>query len=316
MNIEQKQLITDALNDKISQSSTSGAAIAEAAGVSKSYVSKIKNGEYSLALDGGKRTTEISDETFYKLAQVLGLQFEFEPHFQNLNYQKIYRACNWAQATKRRVLIDSQESGAGKTYALESYTRQNDLTLYIKATSLMKGRDLIQLLLDKLHIRVEGRRSNVEKLSMITSKLITPGYLIILDEMESVSPDMFRVLKDIEDATYRKCAIVLCGKGLSHEMQASAKRGKKLMPQLWRRFRSNRIMLGYFTRADVTRACEEHEITETSAIRALQEMVGDYAMLNEYIRDIHQHIIAKGFDANGTTVKQLFNEFNTEVNYA
>ncbi|MEP4136719.1 MAG: AAA family ATPase [Cyclobacteriaceae bacterium] len=305
MKKEQKELITAKLKEWIKSNSSSQAQLAKKADVSSAYISKIASGIYMYE-NSGREATPISDQVFYKIADAIGLRFDFEPHFNSDNFQRLTTACKFAQFNHRRVLIDSRDSGLCKTYSLEKYASENKNVLYIKCTSLMKGRDLIQLLLDKLNIRFEGRTTNTEKLAMITEQLLKPGYLIILDEFENVAPDMFRVLKDIEDSTYQRCGLMVCGMGITQDLESASKNKKKLGPQLWRRFRVNRIKLGLYKKEYTISGCAEYGITNGKVVTWLCERVTDYAMLSEYVKDIHTHLIGEGKDVSLDNIEALF----------
>lgn len=251
------------------------------------------------------RTLPIKDLYFHKVATAIGISLERLVHFESENFKKVVERLMYAQARKRRVLLDSRDSGAGKTYTLEHYARHNKDVLYIKATSLMTGNDLINELITALKIKVE-RASKATKLKLITEKFVRPGFLIILDEFESVKPDMYRVLKDIEDATKGKCGMVLVGKGIIDEIRDQVDRGKKLMAQIWRRFRGNKLILRGFQSKDVQAACREHGIEDQAVIGLLSRVLEDFAMLNEAIYDMHEHLISQGEQVSVENVKDLF----------
>lgn len=277
--------------------------LAALSGVNIRYIVALRRGDDYIEQDGKQHP--IADMYYVKIREIVtGHQDGL--HFDSSNFQQIQSACKFAQSTARRVLIDSHDSGAGKTYGLEYYARTTANTLYVKVTSLMKGKDLIDLLADKLSIRYVRRVSNSQRLHDICDKLAKPGYLIILDEMESCSPDLYRVLKDIEDATFRRAGLVISGLGLTQELDIAARKRKKLMPQLWRRFRSNRVMLKGLSRTDVERVCADQGVTDKGAVKVLQSMIFDWAMLSEYMRDIKTLLVAKELPVNESNVQSLF----------
>ena len=308
MTTTQKNQVTAAANEWISDTDQerSQNKLCQKSSVSPVILAAIRRGESAYKPNQKEdKSIEIADSHYYRLAEVLGLNFEKQIHFQNANYEAVFELCRYLQAKQRRGILDSIDSGAGKTYALESYAAQHSNVLYIKATSLMKGKDLIDKILTAIHARPESK-SMMAKLDAIARKVIQPGYLIIIDEMESVSPDMWRVIKDIEDATYRKIGFLISGKGLSAEIKTAAIRGKKLMPQLWRRFKNNIKLLKAIHINTITKACEEHGITDKAVIRLLSRHVEDWAQLNEWIKDIHDLILTRGMELTPETVSALF----------
>lgn len=308
MQIEQKTKVTEAINAWIVEGDNdrSQNQLCKISDVSPVIVKAIREGD--LVYFGSKssdRPIIIADSHYYKIAEAVGLKFEKEIHFNNTNYNKVHEICRYAQNKHRRGIIDSKDSGAGKTYSLEAFARMNKKAIYIKATSMMKGRDLILKILHQLNITPDSKRA-VRHLEQITERFIQPGALIIIDELEGASPDMWRVIKDIEDATYRKIGLIIAGKGLIHEIETAAKKGKKLMPQVWRRFKNNRIILSALSLTNITASCMEHGITDKGAQKVLAKHIEDWSQLNEYIKDIHDMLISKGQEVNEVSVKQLF----------
>jgi len=305
MDVKQKQEISGKATQWVAENQSSQRQLADKAGISPAYMSQICKGIFQYE-NQGRKASPISDEVFYKIANAIGYRLEFVPHFNCENYQRVTNACAFTQANHRRFIIDSRDSGQSKTYALETYAQNNQNVLYVKCTSLMKGKDLIQLLMDKLKIHFDRRVSNTEKLAAITTEMLKPGYLIILDEFEGVAPDMFRVLKDIEDATYQKCGLVLCGMGVIQELENASKRQKKLGPQLWRRFRTNKLTLGMFRKQYAMDGMAEHGITNGPVVKWISDRVLDFGMLSEYVKDIHDHLISQGEEVNLENVEALF----------
>lgn len=308
MTNEQKNQVTEAVNSWISEtdSDRSQNQLSKRSEVAPVIIQAIRKGD--LAYKNNKtsdRDIAIADAHYYRLAEVVGLNFQRVIHFNNRNYETVFQLCRYLQSKQRRGILDSRDSGAGKTYALESFADSNSNVLYIKATSLMKGKDLIDKILSAIHARPESK-SLMAKLDAIARKVIQPGYLIIIDEMESVSPDMWRVIKDIEDATYRKIGFLISGKGLSDEIKTAAIKGKKLMPQIWRRFKNNVKVLSAINVHNITAACNEHGIADKAVHKLLIRHTEDWAQLNEWIKDIHDLLISKGIEVSEQTVSELF----------
>ncbi|MEQ9426995.1 MAG: ATP-binding protein [Cyclobacteriaceae bacterium] len=324
MTTETKKQIAEAVRQAIA-SGTSQAALEGKSGVNNRYIQAIRDGlDYVEQKDRNDKVqkTAIKDEYYIKLADVLGI-FQKQFHFNTKNYQRIVQMCDYAKSTLRSVLIDSRESGAGKTHSLTKYAKAHRKeVIYIKHTSLMKGRDLIEDILDQMNITIEGRMSNTRKLRLITNKVLTKQIrLIIIDELDkgTVAFDTWKVIKDIRDALDHKCSVTISGKGLISELKGGSDAGKKLMPQLWRRFSTNKLLLTYFNapkQNNVETACNESGITDPAVHNLLAKFCYDFQMLREYIEDIHRLVIDKGLEANyqnvGTALGLINNQNNIE----
>jgi len=309
MELAQKKLIVNQLNNWLEEGNPerSQAYLADQTGVNRSYISNVKNGQFVIK-QNGRKDTEISNEIFYKIADGIGLSLVTDLHFDTESYIRGYRACQYAQQMARRVLMDGA-SGSGKTYLLEKYARENEKVLYVKCTSRMKGKDLINTIIELLNIKTTTR-SDTGKLKEIASKVAKRGFLIIIDEAESVSKDIYRVIKDLEDATYRICGMILCGMGLTEELESGARRKAKLFPQLRRRFRANKLSLsnistGVAKDRAVKVACKHYGIEDKTGIAYIKENVYDMAMLNEWLTDIVDLLIKKGKQANRANIQAL-----------
>lgn len=307
MNTEKKQEISKALQEWHDKDNTerSLSALVSKTGVNRSTISHILNGKFEVVhKEEGKKPTVISDEYFFRIARGIGFSVATEVHIATESYQRGYDMCHYAQQTARNILLDGS-SGSGKTYLLEKYASENEKVLYVKCTSRMKGRDLIEKICKLLRMTPKSRTDS-GKIQEIADKLAQPGYLLIIDEGESVAKDIYRVIKDLTDALYRKAGIVLCGMGLIAELKAGAERNAKLMPQLWRRFRGNRRSLKALTKKTIEEACHAYGITERQVIAYMQGRIEDMGMLNEWLTDILDLLIHQGRPVTPDTVKELF----------
>ncbi|MEQ8581241.1 MAG: ATP-binding protein [Marinoscillum sp.] len=304
---KQKKEVSKAANMWVAKSKDrSQAKLSDAVGINKAYMSNICKEVFQIN-HAERAPSPISDKVFYRIAAEIGLQLEFRPHFNSEPHRRILKACAFTQKMHRRFIIDSKASGMTKTYTLEKYAAENENVVYVKCTSLMKGKDLIQLLLDKLHISFEKRVSNTVKLNAITKKILeTPGILIIIDEFENPSMDMLLVVKDIEDATYQQAGFILCGMGLIAYLKAASQNNRKLGPQLWRRFRNYTLRLGSYSPDYTINGLIEHGIENDEVIAWITDRVQDFGRLSEYVKDIHDHLIIQDKEVTVKEVESLF----------
>lgn len=312
-----KQMITETL--LVHLAGMTQEELAKKTRVSTSHISHIKQGKYTIRV--GEKDSPIGDDIFWKLADSLHvpLNGKLKIHFNSRHYLRITDALDKAAITPANILIDSFTadatgkmlsllSGAGKTYSLKKWAEQRGNAIYIKVESLMKGKDLLEKLLESAGITIEGRMSNTHKLKLIADKFIRPGGVIIIDECDSASTDILRVLKDLVDACQDRCSIILCGLGITEKLRLAKLRKKDLAPQLWRRFSTiNRINLPSFTRMDVTAGCAEYGITDAKVCEFVNSQCEDYYSLSEVVKDIVSNLVEKGKPTTWAEVSEMYN---------
>ncbi|TAE62453.1 MAG: ATP-binding protein [Bacteroidetes bacterium] len=283
MEIKQKEQITAAVNEWIDTNNPdrSGQKLSEKAGINISYISNIKNGSYFIG------ATPIKDEYFIKIAVAMGFKIEeTELHFETENFKLVQNVCKSAQQKRKIVLLDSEESGLGKTYGLEHYATYNDKVLYIKCTSSMGAKDLLDEIIYKLSIK-DAPKGAKAKIDAIRDKVLsTPGYLIIIDEAEDIKISLYKILKEIIDFTYMKCALVVSGMSLTNKIERLARKERPGFPQLKRRLFANQAKLRMITNKEKADICQAYNISAKSAIQWFQKQVHDYQMFAEYIKDV------------------------------
>lgn len=307
MDLTTKQRVTEALNLWLVDPNNPGRSLnglATDINENLMYVSKIKNGEYEIP-QKDKKPTVIKDHFFTKIAAAIGLELRTAFHFDTVNFNGAIRAIRYAQRFKRRVLLTSEDSGLSKTYTLEWAAKNLPNMLYCKITSNMRGKDLIDLLIRQLGIKTDAKRAAV-KMDLIAEKILTADFCMLLDEVEAMAPDMWRVIKDLSDRLDKKCGLLLCGMGLDEELKRGASRGRKLMPQLWRRFRGTVVKMKNFSKKDVECACQLVGVTDAKSRAYINENVHDMGMLREWMEDIYDLLISQGKPVTGEALKELF----------
>ena len=289
LQLEHKQAITDALKQWINEENParSGNKLAEKCGVSASYISSIKNKRYEYEVNG--RPFSISDATFYRLADALGIRFDGQLHWPFLdNFKRIQRACRKAQSKAIRMVIDGG-TRMGKTFAQEDYAITNDYVVYVKCTQNMSSKDLLDEILTALGVH-DLIRGNHNKLKMIKSMITRrKGYLIIIDEVEVVKAGIYGVIKDISDWANGKAGFIITGMDLIRKLQNLADRGKPGFPQLRGRFFGNKVVTASsLTQSEVIAVCDAEGITNRTAQNVLAHEVQNLDVLAQYVADIKE----------------------------
>lgn len=310
MELEQKQQISEAVNQWIDEknASRSAAKLSEKSGVNTAYISRIKNGEYEIQ-SGGGRITAINDSHFFKLAEAIGLKLDNEFKWDFLSSYKMgYRVLRKAQRKQLRCMVDA-DTGQGKTFVAKWYNRENDYVLFVECTRNMTGKALINTICEKLGIELPARTTPFEKLELI-KKVITNrrGYLIAFDQVgkNEVKPSIYQVLMDIAVAIEGKAAMVISGYKVSEMLQHQYNKHVPGMRQLARRFLANTYELPQLTTHEVQLVCEHEGITNKGAINVLQKHVRDVDMLTQYVTDILDWQQKEGRKITGEEVVILF----------
>lgn len=311
MELAFKQKVSDALNKWLEESPENRTlnGLAEEHGITKLYVSKIKNGVFAIDHGNGKRT-EIGDEYFYRIAEAIGLMHRSGSgyHWETYNFTLIQKTCKRAQGKRMRVLLEG-DTGFGKTYSLDYYNIHADKVIYIKVTRSMTERNLLQAILKKLSIRddIRGARNMINAIRYQLTG--TPGYLLIIDEAEYLKPNLFHVIKEIADFTEGKCGFILSGLGITSTIKRLADKKRMGFPQLKRRFFPNRLLLpDRIENSEKERICMDTGITDRTAINVIKNYCHDFDMLSQIVADVAAWQKSTGRKITGEEIMNRFRD--------
>jgi NACalpha-BTF3-like transcription factor len=229
------------------------------------------------------------DKYFLGMANIIGYQIEVqnEAHLDSINYRMIYSAVGYAHRNRERVLIDGM-TGMGKTYALEKYSKENLLTIYLKCTTSMSAKDMLSEIL--AYIDPEKAKSLKKERQIIlelSDLLVKKPYLLIIDELEGVKKEaIFRSIKEVADFCERKCGIVLCGINLIKLFDKQAKKEKTPFMQIQRRFNSNKVDRLELSADEIELVCNQKGLTNKSAIKWFQCSVNEFDTFTMFLQQI------------------------------
>lgn len=311
MTKEQKEQVTEEINNWIEQSTERSAATLSAkSNVSEAHISKIRKGEHQMQTGrdakGDPKYSPIGDDVFRKLAHAVGLKFHKSIHWDTPNYTLIQKVCQNAQKSQKRVLIDG-DTGLGKTYALERYALEHDRVMYIKVTQSMTRKDLLTEICLKLQIH-DDLRALRRKLNAIRDKVTArPDWLIIMDEMEYCPYSLFHVAKEIADFTQGKCGMIMAGMGLEQMIIDMSNKKRKGFPQIKRRFFPNRVKLRDITKEGIKDICKANGITDSTAVNVLSRYCFDYDALQQMILFADTYQEKKAEPVTGQILIEAFN---------
>jgi hypothetical protein len=275
----------------------------------KLYVSRIKNGIYTIEHASGKKT-EIADEYFYRIAEAIGIMHRSHTgeHWETFNFKEITRMCKRSQGKRMRYLLDAN-TGHGKTYALDYFQIHSDRSIYLKVTRTMTERNLLEAVLKKLGHR-DFPRGNREKINAINYALTgTPGFVLIIDEAEYLRPSLFHVIKEMADFTEGKCGFVLSGYGLIEKISTLASKKREGFPQLKRRFFPNRLILPEnILNSEKKAICIQSGITDATAINVICQYCNDFDMLSQVVADCVAWQKSTGKKITGQEIMTMFKD--------
>lgn len=266
------------------------------------YVNNIANGVYSQ----GK--TVYADRYFVALAAVVGVALTDagEPsfHWETPGFELIQRVCQRAQQTGKRILLDG-DSGMGKSYGLTWYAGKHPRVIYVRCTSSMSKRELLNALLKPLGL--DGKvKGEMNQMNAIEEKIGEGGWLLIIDEAEEVKSALYKAIKELEDLSKRRAGLVVCGLGLEEKLARLALRKKDGFRQLKRRLFPNLVHAPGYSQKVAEQALADIGCEDPEVAKWMKRNVDNYDMLSEYVKDLHNCARRTGLPVNLDMVNKLF----------
>ncbi len=296
-----KQNIQQAMLHYISEQNISERKFANLTDINGSYINAIKQGNWNAFVSGSK-TIAIKDIYFEKIARAIKFQYEttYWKHFESDNYLLIAKACAKAKRTRCRVGIDGYP-GAGKTYALEVFKRQNVAeTFVVKCSGDMNPKDFMLAIAEAVGADTNGSRFNLRK--NIAKKLFDMHRpVLIIDEAENVKKEpVLDAIKGMCDDFEGKCGIVLCGVDLKEKFQRLSEKKKYCYPQINRRFNGSWFKMFNLSEDDIRVVCQGVGIDNAGALKYLVSNVRDWGHL--------AHVISQALQEADETGKPVSSE--------
>jgi hypothetical protein len=273
-----KSQITAKMQEVFASKSTTQTALALKVDVDKAYINQIAQGKYMI----GK--TNIKDEYFLKLAKYfdLGEEQEKTMHFDNANGDVVKRAMLLARM-QQVILIDSDMSGAGKTYHLKREAKAADV-VYVKCT---KETNTTQLLTDILLLlgvhQNDMPKGNHNKIKLFRDKMPT-NWVLVVDELELVKKkaDVYATLKDLADESEGKFGLVLAGLNMIKDLKRKYDANRHIYSQLYSRCRA-KVMLHKLREIDLQQICKPHtKKLHGDVVHWILQNIQDYRQLSIY----------------------------------
>ncbi len=243
MTINEKKQIVDAIEEYIKLHELSANDLAKKSGVSASYISNMRKGDYTYDAGHGK-IVEMADKYFKQLAAFVGLELEkvYWNTVPTAQLKRILTTLEDAQSYGYTNVIIG-ETGCGKSYAAQLFEKSNpkDFFLITVGQSDNLG-DLLEKVIDKLRLS-DVPRSKSAKLRIISNKMremkmngLKP--VLCFDEAEYMKQPALCAMKELYDNLNGYCAIQMIGTDqLVKKIEGLRKKNKDGIPQLYRRIK-------------------------------------------------------------------------------
>ena len=253
-----KNLVSDKLNEFAKANNLKGTDLERKIGIDGAWISLIRNRKYN-----DEKSPKVQDDKFIVIADFLGLRQgdigageANRLHFNTDNFIITRRLVELVAEEKTVAILDSDISGAGKTYNTQTICKQNPNYYYYKVSSDCTPSLLINGILKAIGMgEVKGKIS--EKLDMIEAKLKGKNAVLIIDELETIEPAkrnrIYSKIKDICDKAIGNFGFIACGIGLLKHFEIQAEKDTKMKgyKQLYSRLSPNSEVLGGISRDDV-----------------------------------------------------------------
>jgi len=278
-----KDSIIEALNQWLIDNEYSASDFSTKSGVPSNYLSYMRKNQYIIPING--KDMVIDDKYYRMICDAIGYDPEQKIAWTVRQTPQFTQMITYLSDAKlhgyTNIIIG--ETGAGKSYALDLFLKQNPKdTFKITVSSL----DTISDILDKLGLgmRLPMAGSSSKKLRLITTELQKLKFegrnpLIAFDESEFLKAATLRNIKELHDNLYGKCAIVMIGTNqLLTNIEKLKNKNVPGMPQFYRR-----VKYGIRELRSIDTRFKEFltSIADKDLKRFLQDECGNYGELHD-----------------------------------
>lgn len=296
MNLELKQQIITAAQQYQSEKQLSLNDISKLAEINPSYTSHMFRGKFEIDVNG--KLMEIADHHFVKLARTIDFPIN-KQHWKaegTRQFMQIINKLEHCKETGTTGMIIG-ETGAGKTYAVDRFCTKSPLHTYrITVSSLYRLVDILNELTERVGLDVHpliqmSAISQKVRMDRIVDKLRDVKRqggkpIIIIDEGENLDLKVLRMIKALYDVLNEYCAIVVIGtQQLLNNIQKHNKNSTRGLPQLFRRFKANMIILAPIGK-EYAVFFERYSIKEKNLRTLLTSMADNYGELHDYLEPV------------------------------
>ena len=226
----------------MTQHNMSATDVAKKSGVSGSYISNLRQGNYTVAAGAGN-SVEIADKYFESLAELIGYKLT-KTYWEPVGTAQLKRVIATLQDAREfgytNVIIGS--TGCGKTYVANMFAQSFPMDVFIVTVGSQDNiGDLLEKVCDRLHIAIEKTKSRTlraiaRKMRDMKREGLKPT--LIFDESEYMRQPALCNMKELYDNLNGVASIVLMGTDqLIRHIDKLRKKDKDGIPQLYRRIK-------------------------------------------------------------------------------
>lgn len=309
MNKQLKKQIAQAMIAYLAEHEMSANDFAKNIGVNISYISNIRNCNFTINSGGGKETP-ISEKYFTIIAEAVGLQLK-KSYWETVGTPQMNRMLITLEDAKENgdtnVIVG--ETGCGKSYVSKLFANAYPLDVHIVTVgSNDRITDLMDKVLDK--IKIPQSKTKSKKILDIVKYFKNKRFegrkqMLIFDEAEYMKQPTLCSIKEFYDNLIGECAIVMIGTDqLIDNIDKLRKRNKTGIPQLYRR-----IKFGIRKLPMIDRSFKLFlkDITDKGLINFLKQNCDNYGELHDVLVTAKREADRLGEPLTENFVRVLFN---------
>lgn len=231
-----------ALGQYMAQHEMSASDVSAKTGVSASYISNMRQGNYTIAAGAGN-TVEVADKYFESIAELIGYRLK-KTYWEPVPTAQLKRIIATLEDARQygytNVVIG--ETGSGKTFVGNIFAQSYPMDVFMVTVSSQDNiGDLLEKVCDKLHISIEKTKSRtLRAVARKMKELKRDGQkpILIFDEAEYMRQPALCNMKELYDNLNGIASIVLMGTPqLIRHLDKLRKKDKDGIPQLYRRIK-------------------------------------------------------------------------------
>ncbi len=225
-------------------------------GVSAATISQMINGNWEL----------IKDEMWRNVATQIGYREQKWEAVSTTNYQQMMFLLRDVQENSL-VMAVTGEAGTGKTFSCKQYIAENKNSYMLCCNEYWNRKVFLTELLTALGKDYTGYTVSEMMQEAVRSLKTKEQPLLILDEADKLSDQVFYFFITLYNQLEDECGIVLCATDhLEKRIKRGIKLNKKGYNEIWSRLGRRCIALKGITANDIVKICEANGITSNKDI--------------------------------------------------